>query len=301
MVNPESEVRSELVPPLDPDILSLSEAEMSFLRTAISPDDHKIRKRILEVQERAYQQYPYPCVRAFHFVNLFMAGNSIYPTVVDVGRGGNTLFLDLGCHMGTDLRKLVCDGYPASNVIGCDLRRQYFDLGYELFGDADRCPIRFFAGNIFELSDAAAPAPDFAQETNHGPPDLTSVTNLSQLCGTLTHIYTGALFHLFNEETQYGLALRLAVLLKRSPGATVFGRHQGLEKAGIIDDHLGRDRYGHSEASWPVLWKKVFAEVEGEAFADKVIVRAELRKGFAPGVFAAKKQHNMLYWSVRIV
>ncbi len=141
--------------------------------------------------------------------------------------------------VGTDLRKLVSDGYPASNVIGCDLRPQYFDFGYELFGDADRCPIRFFAGNIFDLPDnPSPPGPDLAQETS--PPGLASAINLSQLRGTLTHIYTGALFHLFDEEAQYMLAVRLAVLLKRSPGAMVFGRHQGLEKAGKIEDHLGR-------------------------------------------------------------
>ena len=42
-------------------------------------------------------KHPYPCIRAFHFVNLFMAKNSIYPDVVLAGRGGDRLFLDLGC------------------------------------------------------------------------------------------------------------------------------------------------------------------------------------------------------------
>ena len=139
--------------------------------------------------------------------------------------------------MGTDLRKLVRDGYPASNVVGCDLRPEYFDFGYELFGDRDRCPIRFFAGNIFDMPDIAAPT-DVAQETRS--PNLASVNDLFQLRGTLTHIYTGALFHLFNEETQYQLAIRLALLLKRTPGAIVFGRHHGMEQEGKVDDHLGR-------------------------------------------------------------
>lgn len=141
--------------------------------------------------------------------------------------------------MGTDVRKLVYDGYPASNIIGCDLRPQYFDFGHELFGDAGRCPIQFFADNIFDLPGIATPL-DLAPDSEMNVPDLASVTNLSQLRGTLTHIYTGALFHLFDEETQYALAVRLALLLKRSPGAIVFGRHQGLAKAGAIDDHLGR-------------------------------------------------------------
>ncbi|PIL27558.1 hypothetical protein GSI_10709 [Ganoderma sinense ZZ0214-1] len=247
MPNPESQVSPDLIPPLDPELLSLSEIEMTFLRTYISPDDHKVRERILDIQKRAYAEYPYPCVRAFNFVNLFMAENPIYSTVVDAGRGGHTLFLDLGCHMGTDVRKLVCDGYPASNVVGCDLRPQYFDFGYELFGDADTCPIRFFADNIFDVPftifdfPGTTVVPDLTQGTiAQNPPAFDSAAKLSQLCGTLTHIYTGALFHLFNEEAQGTLALQLAELLKRSPGATVFGRHQGLEKDGKIDDHLGR-------------------------------------------------------------
>ena len=138
--------------------------------------------------------------------------------------------------VGTDLRKLVFDGYPASNVIGCDLRPEYVDLGYELFGDRDRCPIRFITGNIFDLPDKAAPT-DVAEETS--PPSLTSVNDLAQLRGALTHVYTGALFHLFDEETQYKLALRLALLVKRSPGAVIFGRHQGLKVEGMIEDNLG--------------------------------------------------------------
>ena len=49
------------------------------------------------------------------------------------------------------------------------------------------------------------------------------------------------------------------------------------------------------------MWRKVFAVVEGEAFAGKVVVKTELRKGFGPSVSGAKKQHKMLYWSVQII
>ena len=49
------------------------------------------------------------------------------------------------------------------------------------------------------------------------------------------------------------------------------------------------------------MWKRVFTEVEGEPFADRVVIQAELREGFAPRIFETKKQTNMLYWSVRIV
>lgn len=214
--------------------------------------------------------------------------------------------------MGTDVRKLVYDGYPAANVLGCDLRQEFLDYGHTLFGDRGRCAIRFFASDIF-----AVPYPPPADQ----PPSdiaLGSVTHLAQLRGRIDHFYTGALFHLFDEKTQYALALRVAALLRRAPGAVVFGRHQGLEREGYIDDHLGRcvlaygllacadmagsTRYGHSPASWTTLWKKVFAEVESPAWAEShVEVRAELKGAIAPNVFRARAPTNMLYWSVKII
>ena len=39
--------------------------------------------------------------------------------------------------MGTDVRKLVADGYPGANVLGCDLRRAFIDSGYTLADAAD--------------------------------------------------------------------------------------------------------------------------------------------------------------------
>lgn len=47
--------------------------------------------------QKISDKYPYPCIRGFHFVNLFMMRNEIYPGVVEAGKTGDTLFLDLGC------------------------------------------------------------------------------------------------------------------------------------------------------------------------------------------------------------
>ncbi|TFK84974.1 hypothetical protein K466DRAFT_552778 [Polyporus arcularius HHB13444] len=295
MSNPESDIPPEIaIPPLDPSLLTLTDDEKAFLHHAISSDDAELHDRIRDVQKRAYEKYPYPCIRGFHFVNLFMARNEIYPKVVEAGKAGHTLFLDLGCMMGTDVRKLAYDGYPASHILGCDLREEYIELGYALFRDKETCPIRFFASNVFDLPTSPPPPRSDAL-------DIATVSDLSHLYGSLTHIYTGALFHLFDKESQRGLAVRLARLLKREPGAIIFGRHQGLDNEGYIDDHLGRKRYGHSESSWPVLWKDVFAEVEGDAFSERVEVKARLTEGFSKNTFLAQRRTHMLYWSVQIV
>jgi hypothetical protein len=137
--------------------------------------------------------------------------------------------------VGTDVRKLVSDGYPATNVMGCDLRQEFLDYGYKLYRDKDKSQIHFFPSDIFET-----PYPAAKSEAPIPSLDIATVTDLSQLVGVVAHFYTGALFHLFDESTQYALALRVATLLNRSTGSVIFGRHQGLVEAGMIDDHLGR-------------------------------------------------------------
>lgn len=133
--------------------------------------------------------------------------------------------------MGTDVRKLAADGYPASRIAACDLRPIFIELGHKLYADAAPCRIRFFTSDVLALPPDAAPAPALP---------LEQVTDLPQLARRVRHLYTGALFHLFDEPTQRALARRLALLVRRAPGSAIFGRHQGLRAAGYIDDHLGR-------------------------------------------------------------
>lgn len=147
--------------------------------------------------------------------------------------------------VGTDVRKLVYDGYPATSVLGCDLRQDYIDLGYKLYQDRDSSLIHFFTSDVFDVPVNLGPGSTSHEGATAVP--TGQVTELSQLTGSLTHIYTGALFHLFDESTQYAIAHRLALLLKKVPGAIVFGRHRGAVNEGIMDDHLGRSaEYSYS-------------------------------------------------------
>lgn len=132
--------------------------------------------------------------------------------------------------MGTDVRKLVHDGYPASAVMGSDLRAQFIDAGYQLYQDKSTCKIHFFRADIFDIVVGAEPS----------AVQLSDVKALWQLSGRVKHLYAGALFHLFDEATQYAIAVRFGTLLKREKGAVIFGRHQGLENEGVIPDHLDR-------------------------------------------------------------
>ncbi|EIW75536.1 hypothetical protein CONPUDRAFT_131771 [Coniophora puteana RWD-64-598 SS2] len=230
-----------------------------------------------------------------------MCENAAYGRVIEAGKQGNTRLLDLGCCMGTDVRKAVLDGYPASNVIGSDLRREYIDLGLDaLFADRETCAIRFVEADTFDVPVPSLSQPNFETSTAPKGPEQ----GLTQFLGNITHVYVGALFHLFDGETQYAIALRVALLMERhrNDGTEViaFGRHSGLEKEGMISDRMQRVRYGHSPASWTHLWKRVFMEIEGRTFAEeRVMVEAEMRPHPGGGTHAAPGT-GMLWWSVKI-
>ena len=139
--------------------------------------------------------------------------------------------------VGTDVRKLALDGYHAQNIVACDLRQEFIDAGHKLFQDTDgSCKINFFATDIFDVTPASASA---EAEVALPLSDLKEVKSLNKLKGRITHLYAGSLFHIWNVETQYAVALRFASLAKPAPGTIIFGRHQGSETAGIIGSEMG--------------------------------------------------------------
>jgi len=278
------------ISPLDSSLLVLADHDIEFLRKAISNDDDQLRSRILEIQRQSYEIYPYPCVLSFSFVMGKLTSHPVYPTVLEAGKKGTTVFLDIGCAMGTDARRIVFDGYPASNVIGSDLRQSFIDQGHELYQDANNCKINFFSADMFDI-----PAhPTFPPSTT----PLSDVTSFVELQNRVTHMYTALLFHLFDEASQHEIAIRVATLLKRESGAVIFGRHQGTAKESVITDNFFRDRFLHSPESWKNLWISVFTELEGREFAEtRVVVDAQLTKSFQYGRVSGR----IMTWSVSIL
>ncbi|TCD65129.1 hypothetical protein EIP91_003060 [Steccherinum ochraceum] len=289
------EIRPEAasVPSLDDGVvpLQLTEEETTFLKTAITKDENEMWKRVEDVRRRAYEKYPYPCLRGFYHIHFEMMRTSVYREILEAGRSGNTTFLEIGCCMGSDVRRLAFDGYPAANIIGTDLRQEFIDLGLELYRDRDTCKTRFFADDIFTVSPKTVDA---------RPTEFSTATKLVQLKGQVSHLFLGALFHLYDEQTQYAIALAVATLLKHEKGSIIFGWHQGQDKEGAVDDEYLRGRFAHSPASWTEMWKRVFAQLESAAFADsRVVVDVVLKDGLPPEVY--KSAPMMLYWNVKIV
>ncbi|KAJ3551300.1 hypothetical protein NP233_g13106 [Leucocoprinus birnbaumii] len=109
--------------PVDPSLYNLSREDLSFLRllTGIT-DDEELKQHVLAIQAKAYEICPYPCIRHFTFAKQPITRIPYYERVLAFGRENpDALFLDLGCCFGSDLRKVVHDGWPVNRAIGSDL------------------------------------------------------------------------------------------------------------------------------------------------------------------------------------
>jgi SAM-dependent methyltransferase len=132
-----------------------------------------------------------------------------YPLILQRLKGGNENFLDLGCFIGQEIRRLVADGAPSENLYGADLRSDWFELGYQLFNDTDTLKSTFYAADIFDPN-----------------------SRLNEIDGKIDIIYAGSFLHLFGYDEQLEVCAKIVKLLKPKKGSLLVGRQVGQVEAG---------------------------------------------------------------------
>jgi len=262
--------------PLDAELYALGEDELAFFKTQTGIiDEEELKEHIIKVQTEAYAVHPYPCIRGFAFARLKISRFQAYKELLRLGKERpGALFLDIGCCFGNDIRKAVADGFPIDQVIGSDLRPEYWELGHKLFNSTpETFPAAFVPGDAFSeeflrwelLRDTPLTTP---------APDLHSLKTLTPLSGRVSVIHASAFFHLFDESNQFRLAHLLSSLLSPEPGLIIFGGHVGAKVKGMhIREYSGlpetrRERFAHSPESWMELWEReIFREKKIKAWA----------------------------------
>ena len=207
-------------------------------------------------RDEAYQIFPYPCIGEFRFLDLAISQSLHYDTILERLRTGNENLLDLGCCFGHDIRKLVADGAPSNHIYGCDLRQEFFDLGYKLFCDKETLQSKFIAADIFDPS-----------------------SELGSLEGQMDIIFSASFLHLFGFKDQLEICKRMVKLLRDKKGSMILGRQIGNLVAGerAHERREGKSRWRHNEESFKKMWDEVGeltgtkwrAEVETALFSEE--------------------------------
>ncbi|KAI1788614.1 hypothetical protein LXA43DRAFT_1183838 [Ganoderma leucocontextum] len=294
-------------PKRDPNAFPLDEKMFKLLReqdldlvkqyTGIH-DNEQVKAHIINIQKEAYPIMPYQCIRFFSFAaSRIHEIVSNYDHILKLGKDRDgAIFLDVGTCFGTDLRKVVTDGWDAKNVVATDINPDFWAMGHKLFHtDPTSFPAMFVPGNA--LTDEHLqifPILPTGSAANTPRPDLPSLTSLNPLRGHVSAIYLGNVFHLFTEQEQVRLARGLAGLLSPELGSVITGWHAGAPQKGEKTMVLGLNnsaitQFLHSPETWKELW-------DGEVF-EKGTVRVEAdllsyKTEFAAGEF------YFLRWSI---
>ncbi|KAH4263700.1 hypothetical protein HBI04_148700 [Parastagonospora nodorum] len=197
----------------------------------VAPDE--VETHIKRIRDEAFKIFPYPCVGNWGFLNLSVMESPVYKEVLERIKNGEQ-YLDIGCCMGQDIRKLAHDGAPEYNMYGSDLKSEFWSIGYDMFLDKATLKSKFIEADVFDAD-----------------------SGLKELDGKLNIVHAASFFHLFDWDSQVKAAKRIGQLLKAEPGVMVFGRQGGMPEAGTIG-HIqeGKSSYWHNLESWAKMWKQ---------------------------------------------
>ncbi|ROV90055.1 hypothetical protein VSDG_08374 [Cytospora chrysosperma] len=223
----------------------------------------EVDKYVLEMRDKAWDVYPYPCIGQFRFLNLSLHKQPSYPSMVQRLQQGAT-YLDIGCCLGQDIRKLVADGAPSENLYGAELMGDFIQLGYDLFRDKETLKTHFMQADILDPN-----------------------SQLQSLRGTLDFIHLGMILHVFSWEEQRELLETCIQILKPQAGVLILGQSVGhAEGEASPGRHSGGLSFKHSDESFRRMWGEI-----SERTGIKFDCRAALDEGL--GVAAGKRKWDV--------
>jgi hypothetical protein len=174
--------------------------------------------------------------------------------------------------VGTDVREWVLDGGDAggsNKVVAVDLRQDFIDLGETLFKGPTK-GIEFRVANLLDSSDHT----------------------LDDVKGSFSVLYTGAVFHLFQEDEQKIFAEQIAGLLKVEGQAVAFGLHRGAKKKGFRQTPWRGVPFCHDPESWKEMWREVLGND-----AKNWEMKVTLRQTWTNAEYV-DEEHPVLQWSL---
>lgn len=238
---------------------------------------------------------PFPCVGSYLFAELALCKLPIYPTILTrLKSDPSSVYLEVGCGLAQDIRKLIADGAPAAQLRGTDLQAGLMASGHDLFRDAEKLPLSD-GSNVQGKTFVAA---DFLDDSDASP--------LKAWEGSVDIVHASMFLHCFELPTQVRACKRIVALLRPQPGSLFVGRTGGVSLAaggpreedvrgplGCIGGVKGTN-YLHDVESFREMWEQVGRET-GTSWGVEV-VEEEIDDG--GGKYFSGEEHRWLRFEV---
>ncbi|KAK8107230.1 methyltransferase [Apiospora kogelbergensis] len=248
-------------------------------------EDSAVEKHITDTRSKAWRVAPFPCVGSFLFAELVLSNFPVYPDIVANLKSGTwTRYLEVGCGLGQDIRKLIHDGVPMTSVMGTDLLPGLLESGHDLFRDADALPLgkSLFAADFLDVSD-------------------NNVLGKASLDGTVDIIHATMFLHCFDRPAQLVACQRVITLLKNQPGVMIVGKQGGVTKGASAREHpvkgpmgqiggVVRTNFLHNVDSFKALWDEV-GQATGTRWNVQVCEEEVMDRGY---LYFDEEEHRWL-------
>lgn len=222
---------------------------------------------------------------SFLFAELVLSNFAVYPDIVANLKSGTwTRYLEVGCGLGQDIRKLIHDGVPMTSVMGTDLLPGLLESGHDLFRDADALPLgkSLFAADFLDVSD-------------------NNVLGKAGLDGTVDVIHATMFLHCFDRPAQLVACQRVITLLKNQPGVMIVGKQGGVTKGASAREHpvkgpmgqiggVVRTNFLHNVDSFKALWDEV-GQATGTRWNVQVCEEEVMDRGY---LYFDEEEHRWL-------
>ncbi|KAK2616406.1 hypothetical protein QQS21_000647 [Conoideocrella luteorostrata] len=199
---------------------------------------HEVIPSVNEMRDLIWDVFPWPCVGQFRFLDLSLSRHDLYPRILaDIKEGRR--FLDVGCCMAQDIRKMVYDGAPAENLWALEVQGEFIDLGYKLFRDGHgdgRLKAHFVTADLLDRTE----------------PQLQAVQ------GTFGIVQMGMILHIWDRQGQLAACRRVVELLRPEPDSLVVGQCVG-HLDGVEESHgtNGKKMLQHNAETFRSMWDEL--------------------------------------------
>lgn len=232
---------------------------------------------------------------SYLFAELALCKLPIYPTILKrLKCDPSSVYLEVGCGLAQDVRKLIADGAPAAQLRGTDLQAGLMAIGHDLFRDVEKLPLSDGSnvqGNTFVVA-------DFLDDSDASP--------LKAWEGSVDIVHASMFLHCFELPTQVRACKRIVAILRPQPGSLFVGRTGGVSLAAggpreeEVRGPLGRiggvngTNYLHDVDSFREMWELVGRET-GTGWKVEV-VEDEVDEG--GGKYFSGEEHRWLRFEV---